>query len=268
MTTLTTEELATITLKSGSHATREEGVCAMEAVAWLAGEPHSAAPKCASPVIGGFLRSWNDALPTDESRQRLLLPLLPLAVSTRADDDTELMRSYMALDWLVRVHGATWMQLAGLDDYAKALSGLDEIDSPMAVEKAVPLLDAARAVVREAVGTAAGDAARAVVREAVGTAAGAAARTAAWAATWEGAVAATWEGAGAAAKETAWDAARGVADAAWEATREAAGKVAWDAAREAAGKVAWDAAREALALTVAELQDSAQDLVRRMVVAK
>ncbi len=267
MTTLTTEELATITLKSGSHATREEGVCAMEAVAWLAGERHSDAPKCASPVIGGFLRSWNDALTTDESRQRLLLPLLPLAVSTRADDDTELMRSYMALDWLIRVHGATWMQLAGLDDYAKALSGLDELDSPMAVEKAVPLLDAAREVA-EAAGEAAWEAARATARataraatwEAAGAAAGEAARTAAWAA--------TWEGAGAAAKETAWDAAREVAEAAWDATREAAGKAAWDAAREAAGKVAWDAAREALALTVAELQDSAQDLVRRMVVAK
>ena len=287
MTTLTTEELATITLKSGSHATREEGVCAMEAVAWLAGERHSDAPKCACPVIGGFLRSWNDALTTDESRQRLLLPLLPLAVSTRADDDTELMRSYMALDWLIRVHGATWMQLAGLDDYAKALSGLDELDSPMAVEKAVPLLDAAREVA-EAAGEAAWEAARATARatawaatwEAAGAAAGEAARTAAWAATWEGAGAAageaartaawaaTWEGAGAAAKETAWDAAREVAEAAWGATREAAGKAAWDAAREAAGKVAWDAAREALALTVAELQDSAQDLVRRMVVAK
>ncbi len=214
MTTLTTEELATITLKSGSHATREEGVCAMEAVAWLAGEPHSAAPKCASPVIGGFLRSWNDALTTDESRQRLLLPLLPLAVSTRADDDTELMRSYMALDWLIRVHGATWLQLAGLDDYAKALSGLDELDSPMAVEKAVPLLDAAREVA-----------------EAAGEAAWEAARAAAWAAAWEAAGEAAGETAGEAARTAAWAAAweaaggqlgmqPGTREAAWDATRE------------------------------------------------
>ena len=101
MTTLTTEELETITLKSGSHATREEGVCAMEAVAWLAGEPHSDAPECASPVIAAFLRSWNDNLPTDEDRQRLLRPLLPLVIGTRADNATELWRPYMALDWLV-----------------------------------------------------------------------------------------------------------------------------------------------------------------------
>ena len=85
MTTLTTEELATITLKSGSHAKREEGVCAMEAVAWLAGEPHSDAPACTSPVIASFLRRWNDILPTDAERNRLLRPLLPLMVDTKVD---------------------------------------------------------------------------------------------------------------------------------------------------------------------------------------
>ena len=110
MTTFSTEELATITLKSGSHATREEGVCAMEAVAWLAGEPHSDAPECASPVIAAFLRSWNDNLPTDEDRQRLLRPLVPLVIGTRADNATELWRSYMALDWLVRVHTPAWLR--------------------------------------------------------------------------------------------------------------------------------------------------------------
>ena len=208
MTTLTTEELETITLESGSHATREEGVCAMEAVAWLAGEPHSDAPECASPVIAAFLRSWNDALPTDEGRQRLLLPLLPLAVDTRADDDTELWRSYMALDWLVRVHTVAWLRLAGLGDHAEALSGLAEITGPATMEKALPALNTAWS----AAGAAAGD-----------------------------------------AGDAAWD-------AAWDAARAAARDAAWDAAGAAAGA--------ALLPTVAELQDSAQDLVRRMVVAK
>lgn len=40
-----------IVLKEGSHEARERGVCAMEAVAWLAGEKHSDAPRCACPVI-------------------------------------------------------------------------------------------------------------------------------------------------------------------------------------------------------------------------
>ena len=159
MTTLTTEELETITLESGGHATREEGVCAMEAVAWLAGEPHSDAPECASPVIAAFLRSWNDALPTDEGRQRLLLPLLPLAVDTRADDDTELWRSYMALDWLVRVHTVAWLRLAGLGDHAEVLSGLAEITGPATMEKALPALNTAGDAAGDAAWSAAGDAA-------------------------------------------------------------------------------------------------------------
>ena len=244
MTTLTTEELETITLKSGSHATREEGVCAMEAVAWLAGEPHSDAPECASPVIGAFLRSWNDALPTDEGRQRLLRPLLPLVIGTRADNATELWRSYMALDWLVRVHTPAWLRLAGLDDHAEALIALDEITGPATMEKALPALNTARAAARDT---------------------WAAAGAAAWGATWaaagdaarDAARAATWAAAGAAA-----------GDAARAATRAAAGDAARAATRAAARAAAGAAAGAALLPTVAELQVSAQDLVRRMVVAK
>ena len=239
MTTLTTEELETITLESGGHATREEGVCAMEAVAWLAGEPHSDAPECASPVIAAFLRSWNDALPTDEGRQRLLLPLLPLAVDTRADDDTELWRSYMALDWLVRVHTVAWLRLAGLGDHAEALSGLAEITGPATMEKALPALNTAWS----AAGAAAGDAG-----------------DAAWDAAWDAARAAARSAAGSAARAAAWD-------AAWDAAGAAAG-AAWSAAWDAAWDAAGAAAGAALLPTVAELQDSAQDLVRRMVVAK
>ena len=253
MTTLTTEELATITLKSGSHATREEGVCAMEAVAWLAGEPHSDAPKCASPAITAFLRNWNDALPTDEDRNRLLLPLLPLAVDTRADDDTELWRSYMALDWLVRVHTVAWLRLAGLGDHAEALSGLDEITGPATMEKALPALNTAGSAARDAARDAAWDAAGSAAWDAAGSAAWDAAGSAAGSAACDAARAAAWS----AARDAAWDAAR--AD-----TRSDAGDAGWAAARASA----WDAAGDALLPTVAELQDSAQDLVRRMVVAK
>ena len=63
-------DLDTITLDSGSHDRRTDGVCVMEAVAWWAGEDHSDHPECVSPVIGAFLRSWNDALP-DGDRQQL-----------------------------------------------------------------------------------------------------------------------------------------------------------------------------------------------------
>lgn len=39
-----------IVLKYGDHASREDGMCIMEAVAYVAGGPHSASPVCALAV--------------------------------------------------------------------------------------------------------------------------------------------------------------------------------------------------------------------------
>ena len=117
-----------IILKNGSHTTREDGMCAMEAVAWLAGEPHSDRPECACPVIAEFLRPWNDGLPDDETRTRLLGPLLPRIVGTRATPDVEMRRSYLALDWLARVCAPAWLGLTpSLAVHAAALRSLDPL---------------------------------------------------------------------------------------------------------------------------------------------
>jgi hypothetical protein len=66
--------------------------------------------------------------------------------------------------------------------------------------------------------------------------------------------AAAWAAAGAAAWAAAWD-------AAWDAAGDAAWAAAWDAARAAAG----DAAEKYLAPTVTLLQESAFDLLDRMI---
>lgn len=63
-------DLDNLILKSGSHASFEEGACVMEAVAFVAGEPHSDHPACASRVIGAFLRAWNDAMNHDDRPPR------------------------------------------------------------------------------------------------------------------------------------------------------------------------------------------------------
>ena len=75
---------------------------------------------------------------------------------------------------------------------------------------------------------------------------------------------AAWNAARDAAGGAAWDAAW---DAAWNAAGSAAGGAAWDAAWNAARGAAWDAARDALAPTVTTLQDSAFDLLDRMIEA-
>ncbi len=76
-----------ISLKHGMHDSRQDGVCALEAVAWIAGEPHSDHPKCACPVLSDFLRKWNDDLPNDADRNPLCLNWTNLQLIARIAND-------------------------------------------------------------------------------------------------------------------------------------------------------------------------------------
>ena len=71
--------------------------------------------------------NWNDNLPSDEARTRLLLPLVPKLIGTRGSKALENRRATMAVDWLIRVHAPAWLRLAGLTADADALAGLPEI---------------------------------------------------------------------------------------------------------------------------------------------
>jgi len=168
------DRMATIealALSSGSHAEFDQGMCVMEAVSYVAGEPWSDAPQCACPVITAFCVSWNDSLP-DADRTRLLKPLIPLIVGTRSAKEIEERRSYMALDWLIRVFTPKWLDMVpALHEHAKALRELDAI---------ADMAGAAAAGVKvRAAGAAAGDAAGAAAWATAGDAAGAAAGDAA-----------------------------------------------------------------------------------------
>lgn len=67
--------LAKYSLKSGAHSSLKNGACALELVSYLAGEPWSDHPECVCPALGAFFRRWNDGLPTDSERDRLLKPI-------------------------------------------------------------------------------------------------------------------------------------------------------------------------------------------------
>lgn len=67
------DRVMTMSIDNGAHAGIDGGMCIMEAVAFVSGEPWSDHPECACPVIGAFLRTWNDALP-DNQRTDLLRP--------------------------------------------------------------------------------------------------------------------------------------------------------------------------------------------------
>jgi hypothetical protein len=168
-----TLDLEALELKTGSHRPNESEMCVMEAVAYIAGEPWSDSPQCASPVIAAFLRSYNDGVNT-EVRQTLK-QYIPRLIGTRGSAAIEEKRSLIAADWLVRTHTPAWLRLAGLTTQAEALESLHEITYMAQIPSIKGPIEAARESATAA-GDAAGDAARAAAWDAAGDAA----RAAAW----------------------------------------------------------------------------------------
>jgi hypothetical protein len=143
----------------------------MEAVAFVSGESWSDHPECACPVIGAFLRAWNDGLP-DDKRDKLMRPLIPLLIETKASNKIEQRRAVMAADWIIRFYTPAWLKLAGLSAHADALAALPEITDFAQCPSIMGVLNAARDGAAAARATA-WDAARATAWDA--------ARAAAWA---------------------------------------------------------------------------------------
>lgn len=242
------------TLAYGTHATPEDGRCAMEWVSHLAGEPHSDDPSCVSPVLRAFCTALNDSL--EHAPRQRLRPYLARTIGT-ADDALDEARSWMAMDWLIRVYTPTWLGVAHLTEAAAKLSALSPVLGASDLKTALAALEFAR---RDA---------RAAWSAALGTP-----RAAQWAAPWAAGRSAAREAAWASAGAAVWAAARvAVGDIAGDRARAAARSAAGDAAatvsraaRAGAGRAdAREAARAALAPTLTELHESAVALLDRMV---
>ena len=160
-----------IILKTGSHVTADKGLCAMEAVAFLAGEKHSDAPQCACPVITRFVQCINDRW-DDVERQRLV-PLLPTLIGTR-NENKAAKRAYIAADWAVREVSSAWFDFANLPesaariralspvvDIATAHAARDQVNAERKLVDARAVAAAARAVDYAAYAAAAAEAAEA-----------------------------------------------------------------------------------------------------------
>ena len=113
-------------LRRGSHPRRDDGMCAMEMVAWLAGEPHSDEPSCACPVIAAFTRACNDAM-DDVARDRCLRPLVPLLVNTRGTAALERERGFVVVDGLIRRLLPAWLRRHRRGDDANVVADLPPI---------------------------------------------------------------------------------------------------------------------------------------------
>lgn len=126
-------QLAALSLSAGSHEEFEAGVCAMEAVAYIAGEP----------------------------------PFLPRIVGTRSTPEVEERRAFLAMDWFIRVQTPAWLDLVeDLKPHAAAIRALDAVHDLATLQASTPSLRS----VREAAGkkaAAARDAARDAARTAL-----------------------------------------------------------------------------------------------------
>ena len=220
-------------------------------------------PSCVCPVIGAFVRNWNDSL-SQSDRDRILKPLLPLLLDT-ADPALLSARAWLATDWMCRVFAPAWLDKCGLAEHATRLRAhspiVDDASAKAAQAELTAAESAAERAARSAELTTTGNAALSVAVSAAWNAASNAARSAAWSAALSVAVSVAVSVAGNAARSAAGSAAL---SAARSAALSAAVSVAESVARSVAESVAKGAAEGALADTVAELQASACDLVRGM----
>ncbi len=240
------------TLAFGTHATPEDGRCAMEWVSFLAGEPHSDDPACVSPVLRAYCTTLNDSL--EDGPRQLLRPYLARTIGTSADGLDE-HRSWMAMDWLIRTYAPAWLSAAGLPGPAQRLAELPPVLDGSALPGALAGLKDARRETRASWSAALGPA-RAAAR-----APWAAGRAAARQSAWSSAGAAVWAAARVAVGDLAGDRARAI-------VREIAGDCAATVARAARTGTGRAAAREAvctaLSPTLLELRHSAFELLDRM----
>jgi hypothetical protein len=88
-------------LGRGKHSSPDQGVCVMELASMLAGERFGDRPRSVCPVIGAFLRTYNDAL--DDDRRQDLYRYAADAVGTAAGSDVERLRAERCAAWAAEV---------------------------------------------------------------------------------------------------------------------------------------------------------------------
>ncbi len=209
------KKLTVFSLKKGNHHSAEQGVCAMEAVAWLEGLPHSDKPECTCPVIAAYVRSINDSMPHDK-RQRLV-PYLPKLVGTVSKQHKQERAEFLAWQ-AIRVFAPIALRARGFEGKAKQL---ENFSGDLVNAAAVAVADADAAADAAAAAYAADAAAAAVVAAAAAAAAADAVADAAVAS------------AAAYAADAADAAAAYAADAASAAAYAAAAYAVWDKAFQA-----------------------------------
>jgi hypothetical protein len=92
----------TIKLSKGKHTGPEDGACVMELASMLAGEPFTDHPASVCPVVGSFLRSYNDSI--DSERRQALYEYASKVVGSRACASTRDARAARLAEWAEEMH--------------------------------------------------------------------------------------------------------------------------------------------------------------------
>src|SRR3954470_6150215 len=105
----------TVRLSAGRHRSSHAGVCVMELASMLADERFSDRAATVSPVIGAFLRTYNDGL--DDVRRQDLYPVAALIVDSAAGRGVEAERVSLCLQFARRLghpmpHGRAALAMA------------------------------------------------------------------------------------------------------------------------------------------------------------
>jgi len=122
----------------------------MEAVAYIAGEPHSDRPQCVCPAITEFCNHWNDNIADDAERTRWLTPFLRRVPHTRFPGTRfhkaiERQRRELLFDWAFREQLPTALELVSeLKSYARAFRDLPPLSADNA-SQVFPLMRQAHA---------------------------------------------------------------------------------------------------------------------------
>lgn len=108
----------TIKLSRGKHRSPAHGACVMELASMLAGESFSDHPAAVCPVIGSFLRAYNDSI--DDDRRQDLYPYAAKVVGSRSKKEVQRMRSARLTAWASESSESRWIRLLPL--WLRALS--------------------------------------------------------------------------------------------------------------------------------------------------
>lgn len=87
----------TVRLARGRHQSPDQGACVMELASMLAAEPFSDHPRSVCPVVGAFLRAYNDGLPDD--RRQDLYEYAAKVVGTAGGRRVRRARARRCLTW-------------------------------------------------------------------------------------------------------------------------------------------------------------------------